>query len=89
MFLLLSNPAFTRVAGIRLRSQCETFIAVAVTAAFVLLLGQGKLLARKGTERRSGAMLGAGVLFGLAFAFSTTPPSSRPPASCPSGCAGG
>ncbi len=69
VFLLLSNPAFTRVAGIRLRSQCETFIAVAVTAAFVLLLGQGKLLARKGTERRSGAMLGAGVLFGLAFAF--------------------
>jgi hypothetical protein len=69
VFLLLSNPAFTRVAGIRLRSQCETFIAVAVTAAFVLLLGQGKLLVRKGTERRSGAMLGAGVLFGLAFAF--------------------
>ena len=27
------------------------------------------MLARKGTERRSGAMLGAGVLFGLAFAF--------------------
>jgi len=62
LFLFLSNPAFTRVAGIRLRSQCETFIAVAVTAAFVLLLRNGK-------HRGSGAMVGAGALFGLAFTF--------------------
>jgi hypothetical protein len=62
LFLLLSNPAFTRVAGIRLRAQCETFIAVAVTAALVLLL-------RKGKRPGSGVMIGAGVLFGLAFAF--------------------
>ncbi len=62
LFLLLSNPAFTRVAGIRLRSQCETFIAVAVTAALVLLMRRGKRLG-------PGVMIGAGVLFGLAFAF--------------------
>jgi Dolichyl-phosphate-mannose-protein mannosyltransferase len=62
LFLLLSNPAFTRVAGVRLRSQCETFIAVAVTAAFLLL-------ARSNTTRRSGALVGAGLLFGLAFTF--------------------
>jgi hypothetical protein len=60
LFLLLSNPAFTRVAGIRLRSQCETFIALAVTAAFVCLVKD-----RKGPSGL--AAFGAGVLFGLAF----------------------
>jgi hypothetical protein len=62
LFLFLSNPAFTRVAGIRLRSQCETFIAVAVSAAFLLLLQKGKRPSPR-------AMIGAGVLFGLAFTF--------------------
>ena len=62
VFLLLSNPAFTRIAGIRLRAQCETFIALAVTAAFVVLLKD-----RKGVAGLSA--LGAGVLFGLAFTF--------------------
>ena len=62
VFLLLSNPAFTRVGGIRLRSQCETFIALAVTAAMVLLL-------RKVKRPRPATMIGAGVLFGLAFAL--------------------
>jgi hypothetical protein len=62
LFLLLSNPAFTRIGGIRLRSQCETFIAVAVTAAFVLL---ARRRASKGES--TGTMLGAGVLFGIAF----------------------
>jgi 4-amino-4-deoxy-L-arabinose transferase-like glycosyltransferase len=62
LFLLLSNPSFTRLAGVRLRSQCETFIAVAVTAAFLLL-------ARRRTSEAPGAMLAAGALFGLAFLF--------------------
>jgi hypothetical protein len=62
LFLLLSNPAFTRVAGVRLRSQCETFIAVAVTAALLLL-------ARGHTTRRSATLIGAGFFFGLAFTF--------------------
>jgi hypothetical protein len=60
IFLFLSNPAFTRIGGIRLRSQCETFIAVAVTAAFLLLMRKVK---RPGTS----LMLSAGILFGLAF----------------------
>jgi hypothetical protein len=30
LFLFLSNPAFGRLAGVRVRAQCETFIAVAV-----------------------------------------------------------
>jgi hypothetical protein len=59
LFLLLSNPAFTRVAGIRLRSQCETFIAVAVAAALLLLVRKKHPSAL--------AVVGAGVLFGLSF----------------------
>jgi 4-amino-4-deoxy-L-arabinose transferase-like glycosyltransferase len=60
LFLLLSNPAFTRVGGVRLRSQCETFIAVAVAAAFALVLQKPK--------RPLGVVL-AGVLCGMAFAL--------------------
>jgi hypothetical protein len=62
LFLLLSNPAFTRVGGVRLRSQCETFVALAVTGAFVLL-------ARGGTSTSALPIVGAGALFGLAFTF--------------------
>jgi hypothetical protein len=62
VFLLLSNPALTRLGGIRLRSQCETFIAVAVTAALLLLVRD-----RKGPS--TPAALFAGFLFGLAFTF--------------------
>jgi len=62
LFLLLSNPAFTRVAGIRLRSQCETFIAVAVTGALLLL-------ARSRRSNPAVMLVGAGALFGLAFTF--------------------
>jgi len=60
LFLLLSNPALTRLGGIRLRSQCETFIAVAVAGALLLLLR-----GRKGPS--AAAVVSAGVLFGLAF----------------------
>jgi hypothetical protein len=60
LFLLLSNPAFTRLGGIRLRAQCETFIALAVTAALVLLARR-----RPGGDRW--AAMGAGALFGAAF----------------------
>ena len=64
LFLLLSNPSLTRLGGIRLRAQCETFIARRRrrrTAA-------APRIARAGTrpsERRSAA----GMLFGLAFLF--------------------
>jgi hypothetical protein len=73
LFLFLSNPAFTRVAGIRLRSQCETFIAVAVTAALLLLVLKSPKRQSKGrAERRAtpptpAALFAAGVLFGVAF----------------------
>src|SRR5215203_4015571 len=60
IFLLLSNPAFTRVGGVRIRAQCETFIALAITAAACLLV----------QERRGGpAFWLAGLALGAAFAF--------------------
>jgi hypothetical protein len=62
IFLLYSNPSFTRLSGVRLRSQCETFIAVAVTAALLVL-------ARKGKWRSSWPIFGAGLLFGTAFSL--------------------
>jgi len=63
VFLFLSNPAFARLGGVSVRAQCETFIALAVTAAFVCL-------ARSRNARQPTAMhLLAGALFGIAFAF--------------------
>jgi hypothetical protein len=64
LFLLLSNPAFTRVGGIRLRSQCETFIAVAVTAAFLFLSTR-----RDSKRAASTPVIAAGLLFGITFAL--------------------
>ena len=62
IFLFLSNPAFTRLAGVRLRGQAETFIAVAVTAAFVLIL-------RRAGSRAALRVLAAGALLGVACAY--------------------
>ena len=39
IFLLLSDPSFARYGGVRVRAQCETFIALAVTAALALVVG--------------------------------------------------
>ena len=41
LFLLLSNPAFSRLGGVRIRAQGETFIAVAIAAAAWLLARPG------------------------------------------------
>jgi hypothetical protein len=60
LFLLLSNPALTRLGGIRLRSQCETFIAVAVAGALVLIVRDRKPPA-------GWPVLAAGGLCGIAF----------------------
>jgi 4-amino-4-deoxy-L-arabinose transferase-like glycosyltransferase len=60
IYLLLSNPAFTRVGGVRLRAQCETFIAVAVTASLLLLV----------RKHASGfAVMMSGVLLGIAVCY--------------------
>ncbi len=62
LFLLLSNPSLTRLSGIRLRAQCETFIAVLVAGGLLLLLSRAA-----GTRKRQALL--AGVLFGLVFLF--------------------
>ena len=62
VFLLLSNPSLTRLGGIRLRAQCETFIAVVVAGGLLLLL-------HRTAGTRPVRVLAAGILFGLAFLF--------------------
>lgn len=59
-FLLLSNPAFTRLGGVRLRAQCETFIGAAAAAALLLVVRK-----RSG----SGSTVAAGLLLGTAFTY--------------------
>jgi hypothetical protein len=62
IFLFLSNPAITRLGGLRLRAQCETFIAVLLVAALLMLV--------KHRDRPSTtSIVGAGALLGLAFTF--------------------
>jgi hypothetical protein len=61
LFLFLSNPAFTRLNGVRVRAQCETFIALAVTAAALALV-------RRPRPGWSGDVV-SGLLLGAAFTF--------------------
>ena len=59
IFLALSDPYFARYGGVRIRAQCETFIALAVTGALALA-----------TSRKTPARLFcAGLLLGSAFAL--------------------
>jgi len=80
IFLLLSDPSFARYGGVRVRAQCETFIALAITAALALACtgargAKGDQGARgagaKGGKGARGAieLLSAGVLVGVAFAL--------------------
>lgn len=62
VFLFLSNPAFARLGGVAVRAQCETFIAAAVTGAFLCL---ARVRAHPGGVNT----FAAGALFGLAFLF--------------------
>ena len=60
LFLFLSDPSFQRQAGVAVRAQCETFIAVLVTGAFLLLARERDVRPR---------VFAAGLLFGAAAAF--------------------
>lgn len=64
LFLLLSNPAFTRLGGVRVRAQCETFIAVLVAAGVLLLVR-----CVRGRSRGTIGFALTGILLGAAFAF--------------------
>ena len=71
LFLLLSDPGFARYGGVRVRAQCETFIALAVTSALACSATGAKGATGAGAEGavRPGALVGAGVLIGIAFAL--------------------
>lgn len=56
IFALLANPSMHRLSGVFVRAQCETFIALAITGALVLLCSP---------RRRRLSLVGAGVLLGL------------------------
>jgi hypothetical protein len=58
LFLLLGNPAIQRLSGVRVRAQCETFIAVTVTAGLVLAACR---------HRSASRLMLAGVFAGIAF----------------------
>ena len=58
IFLLLGHPSIARVSGVYVRGQCEVFIALAVTAALVLLADR---------RPRAWPVACAGLLLGAAF----------------------
>lgn len=58
VFLLFADPALQRLGGVFVRSQCETFIALAVTAALAALSAH---------TRRTWHLWLAGVGLGVAF----------------------
>ncbi|HUL73390.1 MAG TPA: hypothetical protein VLT86_09835 [Vicinamibacterales bacterium] len=57
VFLLFGHPSLTRLSGVYVRGQCETFIGLAVAAGIVLILRPG---------RGRWALAFAGVMLGLA-----------------------
>ncbi len=52
VFLLLGDPALERLSGVRIRSQCETFIGLAVTAAILLAILSRSRSKRGGARAR-------------------------------------
>jgi hypothetical protein len=68
VFLALGNPAFSRFGGMWLRSQCETFIALAIAGAIVLLHAATHPPAAR-PARTWALRAGAGILIGVAAAF--------------------
>lgn len=70
LFLLLSDPSLARYGGVRVRAQCETFIALAVTAAIALSVVRGAQAAHQ-ARGAEGALrlLAAGALVGAAFSL--------------------
>ncbi len=69
LFLLFGNPAFARLGGIRVRAQCETFVALAVTAALLLVYSLAQLPESERRIRRWTLGLLAGALLGVAFVY--------------------
>lgn len=74
LYLALANPIFSRVHGVRIRAQCEVFVAVLVTLGVLLAwrAARQRVDASKFRDAgRAGAWLAAsaGATVGLAFLF--------------------
>lgn len=67
LFLLLGNPAFARLGGVRVRGQAEVFIAALVAGSVLCLLRAGTADAQAG--RRRSLFLAGGALVGAAAVF--------------------
>jgi hypothetical protein len=63
LFLLLSDPSFARYGGVRVRAQCETFIALSASVAVLLALTRAR-----GIRRRI-VLFASGLFVGVAFAL--------------------
>ena len=64
LFLFLGNPALGRLGGVRVRAQCEVFIALAVAAAMLAAWKASRAAAGRHVWLMvSGGLLGAAVVF--------------------------
>jgi hypothetical protein len=68
VFLALGNPVFSRFGGMWLRSQCETFIALSVAGAMLLLHAATRAPSARSVHAWS-LRIGAGLLLGVAASF--------------------
>jgi hypothetical protein len=62
LFLLLSDPSFARYGGVRVRAQCETFIALFVSGAVLLAVSSAKRTARTPPVFLAGLLVGAAIV---------------------------
>ena len=69
VFLALGNPVYSRLGGMWLRAQCETFIALAITASLLCLHAATHTAASRSARTTWSLRLLAGLLVGLAAAF--------------------
>jgi hypothetical protein len=66
LYLLFANPAFTRVGGVRIRAQCESFIGLCAALAVLAVCWRWTSSDRRVSGR--GALL-AGLCVGVAVTF--------------------
>jgi hypothetical protein len=70
LFLLLGDPSFQRLGGVWVRSQAETFIALAASAGMLTAFAATAAASERGRDLTASARsVAAGMLFGAAFVY--------------------
>jgi hypothetical protein len=69
VFLALGNPVVTRLGGVRVRAQCETFIALAITVAMVVLMRRDEETSAARRLSRPSRWFACGIAIGVAAVF--------------------